>query len=491
MAQSLLEFRTDESAAWTDTTAVIFKDTAVMWDTSTLQSVALEDFADKKYWSDEIISYTPPQYHIATPTGGYVRMDFGDVELRLDSFGGRKTAGVAIFTDTVDVAWLDVDLETAWNTSEVAYGDPSTWPPPREIFVKQYFTDSDESALVILFDGVGHRAGFDSKSVRYELYGKRYTQQFLSTVTDYNGDTVPIPRALGAVVHAKVLRIADDGLSRPTYHNGYISGTNGVNWSIFDDGVNIDANVVDNGDDTFSLTSTPVGEVTITGTGDVQTLSELYTWASDPSRLSLPYAYSASLESSPSPSISYWVDSQGLIIDKLSEISAYFRHLFYESGANLVAVEMSNTNGTRALVDGYDWFKSSRYEDPPPTSIIRASWVQRKAVEETIGKYVKDETVEETQESDYPYGSDASVTPYQYTRVGVSASLTELLTYNLKTQVHLQIPVSDDLPVPGEQITFTDTDNFEQNLGVTMFCRNIRYDFENDTVEISGDGVLT
>ena len=175
----------------------------------------------------------------------------------------------------------------------------------------------------------------------------------------------------------------------------------------------------------------------------------------------------------------------------LSQISAYFRHLFYESGANLIAVEMSKGNGTRTLVDGYDFFRDSSYEDPPPTSLIRASWVQRSAVEETIGKYVKDETVEETLESDYSYGSEKSVTPYQYLRAGVSAALIELLAYELKSKIHLKIPVTDNIPVPGEQITYTDTDNFEQDLDVTMFCRNIRYDFENDTVEISGDGVLS
>lgn len=165
MAQSLLEFRTEESATWLDSDIVDFKDSAVSWHTATLQSVALEDFSDKKYWADEIISYTPPQYHLATPTGGFVRMDFGDVEIRLDGFGGRKVAGVSIFTDG-DISWADRTDEAEWNTSEVAYGDPSTWPPPREIFVKQYFTESDESALVILFDGVGHRAGFGDKSVR-------------------------------------------------------------------------------------------------------------------------------------------------------------------------------------------------------------------------------------------------------------------------------------------------------------------------------------
>jgi hypothetical protein len=327
--------------------------------------------------------------------------------------------------------------------------------------------------------------------VTYELYGKRHTQQFLLTVEDYNTDMVPIPRALGAVYYAKCLRLPDDGSSRPTYHNGYIAGSNGTDWNVFDDGVNIDANVVDNGDDTFSLTASPVGEVTISGTGQIATLSELYTWASATERLALSYSHSASLEASPSPSISYWWDSQSLLIDVLSDISAYFRHLFYESGANLIAVEMSNANGTRSLVDGYDWFKDYYYEDPAPTSLIRAAWTHRNAVEETIGKYVKDTEVEETQESGYPYGAEDSVTPYQYTRANVSAALADLLTYALKTQVHLQIPVTDDLPVPGEQITFTDTDNFQQNLSVTMFCRNIRYDFENDTVEISGDGVLT
>jgi hypothetical protein len=490
MGQSLLEFRVDDTVVWLDTSPVLFKNSAVVWVTPTLQNIALEDYADQHYWCDDIISYTPPQYHMATPTGGFVRMDFGDIEVRLDVFGGRKEAGVAIFTDA-DVAWTDRETEAEWNTTEVAYGDPSKWPPPREIFITQKFTETDESGLTILFDGIGHRAGFNAESARYELYGRRYTENFLATIEDYNGDTVPIPRALGAVYYARVLRLPDDGSGRPTYHNGYISGSNGADWNVFDDGVNIDANVMDNGNDTFSLTASPVGEVTLSGTGAIETLSDLFAWAANDDRLALSYAYSASLEASPSPSISYWWSSQGLLIDALSQIAAYFRHLFYESGANLIAVALANTNGTRNLIDGYDWFRDTRYEDPAPVSLIRAAWVQRAAVEETIGKYVKDTEVEETQESTYPYGSEDSITPYQYTRANVSAALTSLLEYQLKTQVHLRIPVTDNLPVPGEQITFTDTDNFNQDLNVTMFCRNIRYDFENDTVEISGDGVLS
>jgi len=490
MGQSLLEIRTDQSTVWEDTSTVLFKDSPVVWYTATLQRMALEDYSDRSYWSDDIIRYTPPQYHMSKPNGGFVRMDFGDIEIRLDAYGGKIDAGVSIFTDG-DVVWTNRENEITWNVDEISYGDPSAWPPPREIFFQQTYTESDESGLIIMFDGVGHRSGFNPQSVKYELYGRRYTEQFLSTIEDYNGDTVPIPRALGAVYYARVLRLPDDGSSRPTYHNGYINGTNGVDWNVFDDGVNIDANVVDNGDDTFSLTVSPVGEVTISGTGVIETLSDLYTWATAESRLALSYSYDSNLESNPSPSISYWWSSQTLLIDALSDLSAYFRHLFYESGSNLVAVEMSNTNGTRSLVDGYDFFKDSYYEDPPPVSLLRATWIQRNAVEETIGKYVKDEEVEETQESAYPYGSEDSVTPYQYTRANVSTALADILTYKLKTQVHLQIPVTDDLPVPGEQITFTDTDNFNQNLDVTMFCRNIKYDFENDTVEISGDGVLT
>ena len=104
---------------------------------------------------------------------------------------------------------------------------------------------------------------------------------------------------------------------------------------------------------------------------------------------------------------------------------------------------------------------------------------------------MKTEDVEVTEESDYPYGSEKGVHPYQYAKSDVATSLAALLSYELKPQVHLAIPMTDNLHVPGEQITYTDEDNFEQDLDVTFYCRNIKYDFERDTVEVSGDGVLT
>jgi hypothetical protein len=492
MAQSLLEMRAEDGVVWTDGDVVFRNSPGVTWYTPGIRYMSLDDYDDRRMWCDDVVSYTPPQYHTAHRTGGICRLDFGTISMKTSAFAGKKESGNALFTNG-DVSWADRADEATWVDKALATGDPNMWPPPREIYLKQRYTESDESGLVLMFDGIGWRSGIDpaKRLVTYELHGRRYTAQLLETDTDYDGNEVPLPRALGLIYYARAVRLPDDGSGRPCYHNMYVAGTLGTDWHIHDDGVDIDANGVDNGDGTFSLTASPVGEVTVSGTGVIETLSDLISWAVDDSRLALSYTYNAALEASPSPSLSYLANSQQLLIDFVSSVAAYFRHLYYENGYSLVGVAMGTPNGDRELTDGYDFYQKTSYEDPAAISLIRAAWQQRSAVEETIGKYVKTEDVEVTAESGYPYGSPESVTPYEYTRAAVRTSLAELLEYMLKPEARLSIPISDDLPVPGERITYKDEDNFGQDLNVEMYCRTIRYDFERDTVEIIGEAELS
>jgi len=498
MGQSLINVKFEDGVFWTDTADTKIADSYTNWRSARFLRTALEDYADLHYWSDDIVEYTPPQYNTAKRNGGYTRLDFGEIGIALTVFLGAKSSGNALFVDTDDTAWANVEAEGAWTISALSSGDPLMWPPPREINLEHSYTDTGESALTLLFTGVGYLSSIDKEMIKYDLYGLKYDVDLLETATNYDGDVVVLPRALGVVTYVVPVRLADDISSHPVYHKGYVSGKVGVNWHVFDDGVDIGANVTDIGDGTFYLSASPVGEVTISGTGDITTLSGLITWVCQADRadylaefagLSLSYSYSSSLESDPSPTISYWVSSQQIAIEFISEIASYFRHLFYISGYQMICVDMSKNNSSRTLTE-YDFFDAT-YSYAPPISIIRGPYTIREAVVETIGAHVKVTDKEATISSGYPYGTDNSETVYESGLTSIEASLTDIMVYQHKAIISLQIPISSDLPDPGEQITFTDASSYQLPMTVSLHCRSIRYDAAQDIVTIEGEGDLS
>jgi len=260
-------------------------------------------------------------------------------------------------------------------------------------------------------------------------------------------------------------------------------------WAVYDDGVPISGNVTDNGDYTFTLSSALVNEITISGTGEYSTLSEIFAWACSAALLDKTYAYSSAIEENPSPTVKYWANSQRKLIDFLSDLSAFFNHLFYFTTNNGYLVDMTKDNGSRTLTE-YDYFASPSYQYDPPVALLKSEWKMWEAVEETIGKYVKEEDYDAEVTSGYPYGTEETTIPFHTDRSEVQSRLRAILTSRLKQRVSLKIPVSDDLPVPGELITFTDN-SFKTQLTGAIRARRIVYDFEDDSVQIEGEGVVS
>ncbi len=490
MGNSLVTIKLTDNVTWADGD-IAWRDASLAYFISaSMLRTSMYDYVGRRYWSDDIIQYTPPRFDMPTVHGGFCRMEFGQIVLSLNIFSGLQSSGNSMWTDTDDTEWNDEN--GIFVTDDIVTGDPLLWPPPREIYVNHKYTEDDEDGLVVLMDGVGHLTGFDRESVTYDLYGQNYTQELLETTTDYNDEEVPIPRIFGAVEYVQVLRLPDDDLSHPVYHKQHIAGTKGTDWHVFDDGVNIDANVTDNGDGTFYLSVSPVGEVTISGTGEIETLSDLFAWAfnSDPDaeKIPLSYSYDSALEADPSPAMSYCATGQTQIIDFVSTVAAYFGHLCYVSGATLIAVDLAKDNGSETLTE-YDFF-TGRYDYPAPIAKITAAWQKAESVEETIGQYVKRTDEEETVLGDYSYGSEETLTPYQTTRADIKTRLEETLEYKQADQISVSVPISDALPVPGKKLTYTDASSFKLPLSVDMHCRSLQYDFVNETVEITGEGTL-
>ena len=449
----LLEISLQGGSVWQYDPAHVWEDDDYHeWADGEILRVSDEDFEGNQFWDNALFPVTAPQYRLAQAYGGYCKMGFGMIGLSQDKFS-----------------------------------EANVWPPPRVFGLSWYRTAGSEADKEVFFEGSGYRAGFNKRRVDYDLYWPEYEQQLLAEVENYDGETVPLPRAVGTVQHLHPVRLADVA-GKPTYHKAYIAGTVSIDWHAFDDGVDIDVNVIDHGDGTFSLSAVPVGEVTISGTAAETTLAELFSWGCNASNLSL--SLDTSVAESPSPPVNYCASTQRPLIDFLSSVAEWNTHLFYIKLSNCYLVDMFEDNGSRT-VTGSDFFEAN-YPMNPPVAQITARWTVRDAVEETIGKYIKDTQMEEVVASAYPYGNEKiELEPFDNDRTRISGSLTNILTLIHSPRAEIPLPIDEGLPVPGEAVTGTD-DKTKQDVTFDIRGRNIRYDFgaKIPKAYIEGEGTL-
>lgn len=415
----LVELSEEQQTIWTDTVDVVWLNTSpLIWADSTGGSslfLSINGQALDHYWDAYIYSFASPQYQTAKDYGGFVRMGFGNIEISPDAFA-------------------------------------SDWTPPKQLTINIKYTANTEGAAISLFVGDLYLDTYGKESITYTINDPKFTEKLLDVGTNYDGDTVPYPKAFGLVTHVAPLRLADDGSSQPCYHLGSIlttadakailsfssaaTGTkttvtvdaahgwsNGNNiiiagsvhfegehviesvagatfvipityptynteelpihasafldgsFAVFDDGVPIQENVAINGDGTFSLTASPVGVVTMSGTGSETDLEGVITWGQQ--RLKSVSSIDTSVARGTSPSISYWATSQTPLIDFMSEICAFFTHYFYVEDDILTLGDMLLDNDTDTL-DEFDYFDSS-YNSPDAISQLKSSWTTHKA----------------------------------------------------------------------------------------------------------------
>ena len=450
----LAEFNVSKIGTWKDRAGeVVWKDTAdVVWASSNVLYLSLEGFLGDHYWDEYIATITPPQYAMAKDYGGFCKMTFGSFSVSPDAFAA------------------------------------SLWPPPINFDIAFYYTGTTEAAKETLFIGTAHLSDIDGEAVTYDLYGATLEASLLLETTDYDEETVVMPRGFGTIQHQQPIRLADVS-GKPTYHKGYLSGTiPGTDYNIYDDGVDINSNVTDNGDGTFSLSASPVGEVTISGTGAATTLSGIISWACAPAFLNKNF--DSSLARSPSPNINYWAASQRILIEFVSDLCALHTHLSYinPSTETLYLIDMNTDNGSRTLTE-FDFFAAS-YTYLTPIAQLTADWIKREAVEETIGKYIKEIDHKTTQSSIYPYGDERDIEPMHDVKSEIDTALTNIITNQHKPRMRVPLPLIGSLPVPGESITLTDI-SLKHNTTAVFRCRNVNYNFAQNEIIVEGEGTIS
>lgn len=99
----------------------------------------------------KVAKVNPVSYATRSEAGGYVEPQFGDIEFLPDTFS-------------------------------------DDWPPPKSCVIKISITDTTEEAAVEIFTGRAHRTAITRESVKYDLFGKSYSNAI--TATTWIDDTL-------------------------------------------------------------------------------------------------------------------------------------------------------------------------------------------------------------------------------------------------------------------------------------------------------------
>ncbi len=442
--------------------------------------ISTEDISDIHFWDGVIVDMGTPQYTTESDLGGLARMTFGDIGI-----------------------------------SSVWFDDVDIWPPPINMAARIYYSQGTEIEKRLCWSATIHRKSISPVSISYSVYDQAFDTMLLTEAEDYNGDTVPMPMALGTVSLMPAVRLADEPVTGYyRYCLADIQGVAGSDWYVYDDGLDITANVQTASGNVFTLDPAPVGAVYISGTGAVTNLQELCAWACDASRLNLTLNATFASDAR----IDHEATSQMLLIDFLSKVAAPCQHLFYviddmmmlcdmekdPPGIATVMLDMDGDgindetgasilgdNDTIILGPG-DYLDSTSFTDPPPKSLLKSRWIVRTAVEETVGKYVKEVEGSYTRKTDYPYGDEMDIDAYLlawgFVFVRVTAAMWRLEMPRVKVSVPMvSLPM---LPAPGQKFIILD-DRTPRSLTIYAHVRSVSYDFINMTVTIQGEGSLT
>ena len=417
----------------------------------TTHYASMEGIAFDRWYAPHVIGMSPVQYRIAKIYGGYIAPSWGSIEL-----------------------------------SQELFSAPGDWPPPAQIGIT---VKVGETTFLTELEGTGYLNGFTRESVSYDIYTTSYDVDALEQAPDFPETSPPTydnnrvyPRAFGMVTHVNPLRIGLD--TEQKYHKGDIAGVVGTDWHVYDDGVNIDSNVTDNGDGTFSLSATPVGEVTLSGQGTYATLTDVFSWGATKLGLTLDVTNARS----PSPNVGFWLDSQRKVIDLLSDVAAFFTHFFYIKSGTLYLVDMAADLGATSITE-FEYMPSQYTQDQPVKS-LSATWPTAVAVTDSTGKHVKRDQDSLVVMSGLGFGEEWQVAPFTSNRNDINSALNSILAYLNKRRARLKMPYTKSAPPFGSTKTWTDTSHIVDTT-MSMKVRNVQIDFVNEEMVIDGEGDIS
>ena len=393
--------------------------------------------AQQYWWKPGIVSM-PSMTVGAGVKGGFVRVDWGTIAFAPNSFVDEPRAHFAISLD--------------WGL--------------------------DSSNTIHIFDGEIYRRSYTNQEIGYDIFEPEYETKALSEGVDVKSEEedpdvdVVQPLVIGAVVYAAPQRTGLD-IEEKYYMPDFAT------YDFFDDGVLINDNwTVSDGYAERDVAI--VGTLTISGTGNMTTLHDVFSWAAGEMGLDYVNVHGGDV------ALNCVITGQSLMVDLLDKLAFYCNYRFYIKDDTIYLVDMHQDNGAQEIEE-FDFVEIS-YEWPMPVKKYSAEWSLLKFDPETTSLIADKKEVEHYPE-DVLVGDEVSITPYDQTIADVTAKIEAIAAQEARVKIALSLPL-DQLPSIGEKISFADR---KQAHDIAGYLRVGSYsiNYTSKTLDITGDGEIT
>ena len=251
-----------------------------------------------------------------------------------------------------------------------------------------------------------------------------------------------------------------------------------VSYDFFDDGVLINDNwTIADGYAERSVDI--VGTLTISGTGNMTTLDDVFSWAAGQMGLDYVNVHGGDV------SLNCVISSQMLMVDLLDALAYYCCYQFYIKNDTLYLIDMDQDNGEQEIEE-FD-FVEIAYEWPMPIKQYTSSWTL-KEFDATAVTLINDEQKIDHY-TDNAVGEEVTITAYDESVSDVTAKIVAIAAQDAKVNIRLSLPL-DRLPSIGEKITFNDRKQ-AHNISGYLRVRSFSLNYSSKTLDITGTGEIT
>jgi hypothetical protein len=381
------------------------------------------------WWAPGIVSM--PSMEVGSGTrGGYARVSWGKIEFAPNAFANEPPA--------------QADIEFDWGL--------------------------DSANLLHLFDGALYRRGYDNRRVSYDLYEPGYATKLLDEGVDEQGNDCVRPLVVGTVTHMIPQRTEPD-----TGQKYYMPDF--ALYDFYDDGVLINDNWTIGGGYAERSVNL-VGSLSMSGSGNMATLADVFDWACGRLGLSFNNIHGGDVP------LNCVIYGQQLLIDFLDKIAWYCGRQFTVLGGELTLIDMTQDNGDRAL-GRFDSLDLS-YSWPMPIKSYKAEWSVREFDAATVSLISVDRKAEYF--TGQAIGDEKTIDVYDETVSDVNNKILAIAAQEALVSISINLPL-DQIPQIGERIDFEDRKKAHDISG-HLRVRSYSIDYREKVASIHGDGAV-
>jgi len=456
------------------------------------------------YWWKPAIVSMPTMTLSLADRGGMLKIEWGDIAFAPDAFVGEPPGKADISLDwgldsSRSIHLFDgTIIKRGWTDENIPY---DLYEP--EHAEKVLDEGMDEQNTLDITACASYAGGAKTQMTTRTPHGLSADKEiFVQDTTDYNGgivvdsivsitefvveiaftstqtgvcsaNVVSRPLVIGTVEHMTPQRTGQASEEK-YYFPDFASA------DYYDGGVIINDHWTDNGDGTVSRSLSIVDGLTKSGTGNMTTLADVFTWAAARMGLTLSNLHGADVP------VNRVIYENRLLVDFLDALAYYCGYMCWILDGVLYLVDRDQDNGVQVISEADRVEKT--YAWKMPVKQYTAEWTQRKfdaaAVElvddeRRVVKYMGNSIGEKVALSEV----------FDETITDVAARIDAISARDAMPTIKLSLPL-DRIPCPGQRLEFSDT---KGSCNITGYLRMCKYsiNYKSKTLAIEGPGAIT